>query len=155
MNWGAVGAIAELGGAIAVVATIVYLSFQIRQTNQISVSNTTTDILNKFDEFNRMIVSDRSLRVVLTKSETLSEEESEQVYTFANICINTWMAVQTAHDNNQLDDNMYNAMIRDVRFAMERWPNIRPAIAKHFSVYPEAGKMRIFDAYHRSESGDD
>ena len=104
MNWDAMGAIAELGGAIAVVATIVYLSSQIRQTNRISATSTMNDVLNKFDDFNRMIVSDRSLRIVLTKTETLSEEESVQVYTFTNIVINAWSAVQYAHDNEQIDD---------------------------------------------------
>jgi hypothetical protein len=34
MNWEAIAAIAEVGGAIAVVATLVYLAFQIRQNTQ-------------------------------------------------------------------------------------------------------------------------
>ena len=36
MNWEAIGATAELLGAIAVVATLAYLAVQIRQTNEIS-----------------------------------------------------------------------------------------------------------------------
>ncbi len=152
MNWDAMGAIAELGGAIAVVATIVYLSSQIRQTNRISATSTMNDVLNKFDEFNRMIVSDRSLRLVLTKSEALSEEESVQVYTFTNIVINAWQAVQYAHDNKQIDEFFYSGIKKDVGFALERWPNIRPAIGKFLSVYPDTKTLDIFEEYFQSQA---
>ena len=36
MNWDAIVAVAELGGAIAVVITLYYLSGQIRQSNKIA-----------------------------------------------------------------------------------------------------------------------
>ena len=35
MNWDAVGAIAELAGAIAVVATLIYLTVQVRQNSDL------------------------------------------------------------------------------------------------------------------------
>ncbi len=38
MNWEAVGAVGEVGGAVAVVATLVYLAAQVRQSQQIARS---------------------------------------------------------------------------------------------------------------------
>jgi hypothetical protein len=39
MNWDALGAIAELAGALAVVATLVYLAVQIKQSSKLVVQN--------------------------------------------------------------------------------------------------------------------
>ena len=38
MNWEALGAIGEIVGALAVIATLIYLSLQIRQTNKVNAS---------------------------------------------------------------------------------------------------------------------
>ena len=46
MNWDAVGAIAEIGGAFAVIVTLFYLALQLRQANQnirISVARSQVD----------------------------------------------------------------------------------------------------------------
>ncbi|MFT4562959.1 MAG: hypothetical protein ACI9BW_002710 [Gammaproteobacteria bacterium] len=42
MNWDALGAISELVGALAVVATLVYLAIQIRQNTKQIEENTST-----------------------------------------------------------------------------------------------------------------
>ena len=39
MNWEAIGAVGELVGGVAVIATLIYLSLQIRQTNKINASS--------------------------------------------------------------------------------------------------------------------
>ncbi len=45
MNWDAIGAIGEVVGAIAVVATLFYLAFQIRQNTQMSRASMTKDLM--------------------------------------------------------------------------------------------------------------
>lgn len=44
MHWQALGAIGELGGAIGVVATLVYLSIQIRQNSAVTKAQTRAQI---------------------------------------------------------------------------------------------------------------
>jgi len=44
MNWEAIGAIGEILGAIAVVATLFYLAIQIRQGTKVSRANMTKDL---------------------------------------------------------------------------------------------------------------
>ena len=39
MNWEAIGAVGELAGGVAVIATLIYLALQIRQTNKINASS--------------------------------------------------------------------------------------------------------------------
>ena len=147
MNWDALGALAELLGALAVVGTIGYLALQIRQTNKISRTNTVTELQRRFDELNTLLVTEPKLREVLFKAD-LTPDEAEQVYAFANLNINIWITVQNAFDNGQLDRDLFEGMIADVRVALARWPNIGDAVTKWLNQYPGMDHWELFNAYH-------
>ena len=148
MNWDAVGAIAELVGAIAVVATIGYLAFQVRQTNRISRTNTVTDIQKRFDEINTVLLSNAELRRVLVKEGPLESDEDDQLYAFANFVINVWITVQNAYDNGQIERALFEGMIADVGVAHKRWPNLGIAVSKWLEEYPGMDRWELFDAHH-------
>ena len=48
MNWDAVGAIAEFAGALAVIITLIYLSYQLRQSNQIAKAEAIREVTNTY-----------------------------------------------------------------------------------------------------------
>ena len=148
MNWDALGALAELLGAIAVVGTIGYLAHQTKQANRIARTSTVTDIQRRFDELNAIYVSDAGLRLALHKTGSLSEDEAHQIYSFTNIAINIWISVQNAHDNGLIDRALFEGMIHDVGVAMDRWPNSENAIGKWLEQYPGLEHWEIFNAYH-------
>ena len=84
------GSIGELIAAFATIATLVYLATQIKQSkeqiaqsNSLARFNAVRDVMDQFNELNKLVVTDASLREVLEKSEGLTAEESEQVYTYA------------------------------------------------------------------------
>ena len=58
MNWEAFGAIAEAGGAIAVIVTLVYLSIQIRQSNKLIRSNLAEAHMNAANEISRILATE-------------------------------------------------------------------------------------------------
>ena len=58
MNWEAVGAIAEACGAIAVIATLVYLAVQIRQNNRLIEASLTESHVNAANEISRILASE-------------------------------------------------------------------------------------------------
>lgn len=144
MDWGAIGAVGEIIGAAAVFITLLYLATQVRQTNDISRFNTTKDLNASFDNLNKMIVSDPSLREVLHKTGELSDTENEQLYTFANMWCNTWALCQVAFDNDLTDASLYEAASRDVPFELQRWPNFRRCVNLWLERYPELREMAIF-----------
>ncbi len=49
MNWEAIAAIAEFAGAIAVIATLIYLSYQLRQSNQIAKAEAIRELTNTYE----------------------------------------------------------------------------------------------------------
>ena len=87
MNWDAIGAIAELLGAIGVIASLVYLATQIRQSRNQMVENTRAlqagtyqDLQRKIDDaFNRLIVDPenrRSIRLGMSDQGQLGEDDA-------------------------------------------------------------------------------
>jgi hypothetical protein len=87
MNWDAIGAIAELLGAIGVIASLVYLATQIRQSREQMVENTRAlragtyqDFQRNVDEvFNRLIVDPenrRPIRLGMADYAKLNEDDA-------------------------------------------------------------------------------
>lgn len=91
MNWDAIGAIAELLGAVAVIGSIFYLAFQIRQntvSNRITAKQNTTD---QFTSFGHLLIQNDKIRAIWKKGRlsmaALSEDEHEIFhYLNLNLC---------------------------------------------------------------------
>lgn len=133
MNWDAIGAAGEILGAAAVLVTLVYLATQVRRSNELSRFNATKEIVNQFNDLNRLVTTDSTLRKVLLKSDGLTADEIEQIYNFAMMFCNVWVSAQIAYDNDQLEVETYKACARDVSIELTRWPNFRPALEKWLS----------------------
>ena len=54
MNWDAIGAIAEVLGALAVLVTLLYFSLQIRQSNKLAEAESQRELMN-FDVFTPLV----------------------------------------------------------------------------------------------------
>jgi hypothetical protein len=151
MNWEAIGAIGETLGSLVVIASVIYLALQLRQTNDISRFNTAKELLSRFNEINSHLVSDESLRRLLCKEDQLTPEEEEQLYAFTNLMINVWLSVQEARNAGQVDETLFEAMIRDVDVILERWPLTKPRIEQWLERYPEVKHYRVFEPVLRPD----
>ncbi len=143
MNWDAIGAIGEILGATAVLITLVYLATQVRRSNELAYFNGAKEIINQFNDLNRLVATDSTLRQVLMKTDELTAEEVEQIYNFAMMFCNVWLSAQSAHDNGQLDTSTYQACAQDVSIELARWPNFRPALEQWISNYPQHESQKI------------
>ena len=70
MNWQALSTIAEVIGAIAVVASVIYLAIQVRENTRLSAQRTVSSAIDAFNEFDRLIASTPDLASLLTRGET-------------------------------------------------------------------------------------
>jgi len=93
MNWEAVGAIAELVGAAAVVLTLIYLSIQLRQnTAQVTHSAMATemaayqDMIGRISDINALRIANPELTDLILRGqkdpEALTENESSRYFTW-------------------------------------------------------------------------
>ena len=139
----------EWAGALVVVATLFYLARQIRLGNRVSRFDTMNGLLEKFDSSNDRIVADAFLRHALMKTEPLSADEEEQVYTFVNMFCNTWTVAQTAFEEGLIEEDYYIGLKVDVSYEIERWHNFGRFVKRWMDTYP-VGHYDIFSEVERA-----
>jgi hypothetical protein len=106
--------------------------------------------MNQFNEINRLVATDSSVRHLLLKEGDLSADETLQLYNFAIIYCNIWVSLQTAHDSGQVEDAFYAAGSKDVTVEINNSPNFRGAVEQYLRNYPKFSDYRIFDPLKES-----
>ena len=87
MNWEAIGTIAEIVGAIAVVVTLTYLAIQIRTARVDAASAATYSAMEGYSRWRANILQNSDIAAAVAKanqSETLNEREQVQLRTLAD-----------------------------------------------------------------------
>ena len=83
MNWEAIGAVGEVGGAVAVVVTLVYLAVQVRHASAVAKANAYRNIHQDIGQLFGDVMSDPELyriwRSGLVKGEPLTDEDQEKL----------------------------------------------------------------------------
>ena len=136
MNWEAIGASGEVLGSVLVIATLVYLSIQIRQTNNTALYNAQKDLLAGFDEINKIIATDHSIRDVLLKKDKLSASEERQIYAFAAMYGAAWISAEQGLKHGQIWKETYLTVGSDVLIQLEQWPALRQPLNQWLDNYP-------------------
>jgi hypothetical protein len=137
--------IGQMLAVIAILASLLAIYYQIRQTNRISRYNSTNSLIGQFDRLGVLLVTHRDLRLVLNKAKPLSEEETVQVDIFVNMYCNSWIMVQIAFDSGELSLGVYEAGVQDVQVEIERWRNFGPAVKIWMANFPVLAALPIFD----------
>jgi hypothetical protein len=87
MNWDAIGSIAEVIGALAVLITLVYLAVQTRDNVKVMRSRAIWDAQVSFVEVNELLgdggVVANVIYKAITDSESLTDHENYQVHRFS------------------------------------------------------------------------
>jgi hypothetical protein len=108
VNWEAAGAIGEIGGAVAVVITLIYLSKQIRaNSTQLEVSSV-TDIASLYNEAFMPIYNDEHSMSIwvdgLYAPDALTEKETAVFDLFVFRLFNPFEVVLTHYSKGTLDE---------------------------------------------------
>jgi uncharacterized protein (DUF2236 family) len=144
MNWDAVGAVAEILGAIAVFATLLYLATQVRQTNSIAKTDATERIFQRFDDANQLLIANDSLRQALNKTTGHTEDELDQIYSFVTFKCNICLSAQTAYSAVRLAPSLFASVQDDLAVSVEMWPVTRDAFQRWRRNYPEIADLEVF-----------
>ena len=117
MNWEAIGAVAELTGAVGVIASLVYLATQIRQNTRSLRATAYRDMVDMLVSSTEFVSSDKGLTRVLMKGlgDLDSLEGAEEHYQFSAILGRTVRNLDIArnmHDEGLLDASYYQSTLR-------------------------------------------
>ena len=84
MNWDAIGAVGEILGAIAVLATLIYLSIQIRQSSTQTKMATYESFVSGFSDVDNMLGNNKeaamTFHIGLSDPDSLGDAEEHQFY---------------------------------------------------------------------------
>ena len=110
--------IVEIVGFLAVIASLLFVAYEIRQSNRIALGTTPYEIQRNWISINDAIATDEELAALLIKlgdeSAELSALEQVQSAAYGRRFINTWISLQEAYDNGLVSDAVYQIAIDDV-----------------------------------------
>ena len=149
MNWDALGAIGELVGAVAVVATLLYLSAQIRYSTRTAKSAVASDLMQKYNDFLTNVLANPEMNKLasnLTDPNFVPEPgaETDNAESFANLLCNLWFNAQIAYEQGQIDERDYAFYSLDVTAKLNKWPAVIPYARRVLENYPGMEKFPIY-----------
>jgi hypothetical protein len=98
MNWDAIGAIAELAGALGVVASLVYLGTQIRHSAKASSVEAKLTTTGMHASVVDMLIADPVLNELFMRGiESTDELTTEEYQRFSNLCLKSFWYFSAAH----------------------------------------------------------
>ncbi len=98
MDWNAIGAIGEILGAVAVVATLGYLAVQTRYNVAATQANTRQAILESDQKFIANLILDPAIEVIRWKRDLADDEKvilGHYLITFVRMRENNWLQFQS------------------------------------------------------------
>lgn len=151
MDWAAVGAIAELLGALGVILSLLYLATQVRDNTRSVRASMYQSMVNSSGNFTLTIGADPQVALTLQKGldgvEELSEEEEAQ---FRWLFHNALRQEENAHfqySNGTLDPELWEGWQDSTRGVLgspggrRMWPAVRGRLRSSFVEYVEREVM--------------
>ena len=149
MNWDAIGAIAELLGAVGVIASLVYLASQIRESREQMIQNTRASKAAAHQMYEQGVSSTimdavriPGLQEVLRRGdidfEGLNEEDAHRYSNVALVYVRTWDNAYYQHRMGMLDDVRWQVARRDLEAYVlqpgvsQWWRKTRPNLLPEF-----------------------
>jgi hypothetical protein len=127
VNWEAIGAVAELLGALGVIISLVYLATQIRQNTQSVRMSSHHGIADQFTQTNLAAVHDPQLLDVIVRgsadAESLSDADRARFYAYIMAIFRTYEELFQLNRKGLADRELWEARQRSMR----RWP-ARPGV---------------------------
>jgi hypothetical protein len=129
----------EVVGFGAVIVSLLFVAYEIRQANQIAVGTTTIEIYRNWMTLNELIATDEKLAALIYKlrddTAELSNIERIQADAWARRAVNGWVALEIAYENDLVTEILYQAGIRDVQNMISNVPGIREWLKKMSTQY--------------------
>ena len=141
--------VAEVAGIIALLASLVFLAMEIKQSNSIAVASIQYSIISDYNEYHRQVLSDPEMaefvaRMEVDDSTAFSPADEMRAHSFATQFINLWFVIQTAYDNGQLPEENFRAYVEDAAHMLRRYPRAVPYFKASILSTPSLHHLAIF-----------
>ena len=109
MDWDAIGAIAEVLGSIAVIASLIYLSIQIRASTSQSRAQLFQQVTSEQARVSDAVTNAENYAVWLKvfRGEHLDDDEVSRALFITSRFVQAYHAIDIGHENGLIDDSFY------------------------------------------------
>jgi hypothetical protein len=115
MNWDAIAALAELLGAIAVLASLVYLAAQVRQNTQMVKSSIRQQLTKNSQEVVFKMVDGADVIAKLSSGEALTPTEEIKFQALARATFRGYEDYAYQHQQSLLDSSEWMGLLETIR----------------------------------------
>lgn len=148
MDWNALGALAEIVGAVAVIGTLVYLAQQVRQSGIYARASQISMINQSYAALNDLIVGSpqaiTALKSVESPERASASEDSVLLRHLMYKWFNLWVSAQMAFENEQLSEAEFAIYKEDFKNIQDLYPGLMPYLIAELRRYPAAQNYAIF-----------
>ena len=165
MNWEAIGAVGEIAGAIAVIATLVYLAVQIKDSARAGRSAAANDANMAMQSWYLQIGSNQQISELwnraITSEVALSNQEEFQYLMMTHAAFlgfqNSYLLAEEGTIDPELRESITSAIlgIKDLPGMTRYWRQRRRYLHKDFAEYVDelltSDAINTVDIYHMPE----
>ncbi len=149
MNLMELGALGELVGGVAVVATLLYLAVQVRQSTKQAAANLMLMTVVNFNRNHEIVLANPEHAELLAKLRTttnLNRAEEEQAAAYAASLMNTWQGAENAFDLGLLNRHTFDLMCQDAVVMLRQRPGLARFARQILDDYPQRKTLKVFQA---------
>ena len=141
-------------GLVAIVASLLFLAFEIQQSNRIAIASTEIGIRNGYSEFNRGIHSGSAIAELLSRAkepgvEWSSAEELKVLMAVMDL-VNVWLSIETACTNGLAQDATCAELGDDIRAFIAMFPGTRQMWRFILESYPSLASTEVHSTIRRA-----
>jgi len=149
--------IAEIVGMVAILVSLVFLAFEIRQSNRIAIASTEIGIRNAYSEFNRSVHSGPDLAELLSRAKDSdvdwSPTEEVKLLMAVSDIVNIWQTVETACINGIAQEETCAELDDDIRAFVATFPGLQKTWSLMLDSYPSLAHMNTFKILRQALEG--
>ena len=147
----------ELVGAMAVVLSLLFVAYEVRQANKLALVANVAAHYASFSPINEALMTDPELTSLLHRAEAssdlaeFSQPERMQIASFIRMLLNTWIPANISYNNGQLAQASFDAVFDDARASLRvAGPAMRDMWKEVVYTYPGLSDVEII-AFLRAE----
>lgn len=127
--------VTETIGVVAVVISVLFVAYELRQANKLATTNVTYDLLQQHNDLHMAIIESPEVALLIKGVEAGAAPDPDsaqyaQLDALAAQQHNAWLNAHIAWREGQISDSDYfEIWIPDVASTLDAWPGLKPHIA--------------------------
>lgn len=140
----------EAIGLSAIVISLIFVAYQINQSNRIARGTTSYELSRNWMEMNKFYLTNPEMLVLRVKFENKdfvpeSDIELQRSMAYARMLINMWTALEEAHENGIASDEYYKIAQNDVKSMIRHRPGILPIFGIVLANYDKLSEYEVLE----------